>query len=95
MTVTVEWPQQLGATYTVIAVVPLAPITSVSSRVGQLTLSYNIKYNLSVVAATHCGNTTAFIGLHYGEIVYCYTIRLSMCMVCKLIVMSVANFSAR
>ena len=66
VTVTMEWPQQLGAVYNVI-VVPLVPITPVSSGVGELTVSYNVKYNLSVVAVTPCGNTTAFIGLHYGE----------------------------
>ena len=63
VTVTVEWPRQLGAMYNVV-VVPGVPI----STLGQLTLLYNIKYNLSVVAVTPCGSTPAFIGLHYGKI---------------------------
>ena len=70
MTVTVQWPQQIaGAVYNVI-VIPLVPISSDSivNSMVRLTLSYNIIYNLSVVSVTPCGNTTAFIGLHYGEI---------------------------
>ena len=64
-TVTVEWAQQLGAVYTV-RLSPLAPITLTGSTIRQLTLSYNTAYNLSVVAVTPCGNTTASIMLNYG-----------------------------
>ena len=66
VTVTVAWTQQAGAMYD-IGIVPLAPIVSTGNVNSQLTVVYNNEYNLSVVAVTPCGNTTAFITLHYGK----------------------------
>ena len=68
VTVSVNWAQQVGVTYTA-RISPLAPISSTGSNSRQLKLSYNTAYNLSVVAVTPCGTTmVAFIGLHYGEV---------------------------
>ena len=65
VTVTVEWAQQVGAMYDV----RTSPSVLIMHTEGtsRLTVSYNIGYNLSVVTATPCGNTTAFIELKYGE----------------------------
>ena len=68
VTVTVEWAQKGGATYDVSIIPPVAPIlTTTGSASRQLTISYNTKYNLSVVAITPCGNATASMALNYGE----------------------------
>ena len=70
-----EWTQQVEAMYDV-RVVPPAPIVFTGNTSCQLTLSYNIEYNLSVVAVTPCGNAIAFTRLNYGELImhaYTYT----------------------
>ena len=71
VTVTVAWTQNTGAMYD-IGIVPLAiaPIVSTGNVNSQLIVVYNNEYNLSVVAFTPCGNTTAFITLHYGKALY-------------------------
>jgi DNA-directed RNA polymerase subunit K/omega len=61
ITVTVEWDQQVGATYYV-RVFPRVPFPG-----NQLVLQYNTQYNLSVVASTPCTISTAMIELNYGE----------------------------
>ena len=63
VTVSVEWDQQVGAIYYV-RVMPLVPFEIPGN---QLILQYNTQYNLSVVASTLCTNSTATIGLNYGE----------------------------
>ncbi|MCG8626759.1 MAG: hypothetical protein MJE68_32755 [Proteobacteria bacterium] len=69
VTVTVAWIQQAGAMYD-IGIVPPAPIVSTGNVNSQLTVVYNTEYNLSVVAFTPCGNTTAFITLLYGKALF-------------------------
>ena len=78
VTVTLEWAQQVGVTYTgkIIRLSPLAPTLSAGSNSQQLILSYNIEYNLSVVAVIPCGNATAFIRLDYGEV---YNVTVDVC----------------
>ena len=69
VTVTVEWSQQVGATYSV-RVLPLVPIMFNEYTSYQLTVSYNMKHNLSVVANAPCRiGTSAFITLNYGELI--------------------------
>ena len=70
VTVTVEWTQQQGVTY-IVKVSPFVPKTNLTESARyQLTIPYNSTYNLSVVAATPCrSNATAFITLHYGEVI--------------------------
>ena len=66
--VTVGWAQQASVRYYA-NVVPLVPIVSTETAIYQLTISYNTKYNFSVVAAAPCRpNATAFITLKYGEV---------------------------
>ena len=68
--VTVRWtqPQQLLVIYSA-QVVPSVPIMYNGSTSCQLTIQYNVQYNLSVVAATPCRpNATTFSILNYGEI---------------------------
>ena len=77
VTVTVEWVQQMGVTYT-ISVSPLVPIIDTESVGHRLTIPYNTAYNLSVVAATPCrANATTIITLYYGELLHS----------CKMIIM--------
>ena len=69
VTVTVEWTQQTGVTYTV-KVSPSPPtINPIGTTRYQLTIPFNKTYNFSVVAATHCrANAAVYITLHYGEV---------------------------
>ena len=66
VTVTVEWAQQVGATYDV-KLSPSVPLIVNGSSSYQMTVSYNMEYSLSVVAVTPCINATASITLNYGE----------------------------
>ena len=77
VTVTVEWTQQIGALYNV-RVMPLVPIVLIGNVSRQLTLSYNMEYNFSVVAVTPCGNATSFITLNYGKVYIVQHIMLYM-----------------
>ena len=66
VTVTVEWTQQVYATYDVTVVLPV-PIEFTGSTSRRLTILYNTEYNLTVEAAAPCRpNTTALIRLNYG-----------------------------
>ena len=67
VTVTVEWTQQLYATYDVTVVPLVVPIVFTGSTSHKLTIPYNTEYNLTVEAAAPCGpNTTALIRLKCG-----------------------------
>jgi hypothetical protein len=66
VTVTVLWAPIDNITFTT-QVTPLAPIMTTESTSRQLVISYNTEYNLSVTAATPCGNFIASITLSYGE----------------------------
>jgi hypothetical protein len=67
VTVTVEWTQQaLYASYDV-TVVPMVPIVLTGSTSCQLTIPYNMEYNLIVEATAPCRpNTNASILLKHG-----------------------------
>jgi hypothetical protein len=66
VTVTVEWTQQVYATYN-ITVVPMVSIVFTGSTSRRLTIPYNKKYNLTVEATAPCRpNTTASILLKHG-----------------------------
>ena len=72
VTVTVEWAQHVDITTYITRISPLAQPTLSTGIPGLsnrrlLILSYNTSYNLTVVAVTPCGNTTAYIELKYGE----------------------------
>jgi hypothetical protein len=70
VTVAVEWTQlQLYAVYNVtVAPVALDPIVSIGRTSRQLTILYNMEYNLTVEATAPCRpSTTALIGINYGE----------------------------
>ena len=65
VTVTVEWTQPVGAVYNV-KILPSVTMLSTGST-NQLTIPYNIEYNLTVETTAPCGtNTTALIRLKYG-----------------------------
>jgi hypothetical protein len=67
VTVTLEWPREAGAVYSV-NVSPLTEFTNVtsdSSIITSLTISYNIQYNVSIVSGL-CGVTTTRI-LNHGK----------------------------
>ena len=72
VTVIVEWAlaQQIDNITFSSEVSPLVPIALTGSESRQLTVSYNIKYNFSVVAVAPCGNATASITLNYGKIIH-------------------------
>ena len=64
-TVTLEWPQFSGETYSV-AAVPEAVHMMVTGN-AQLVMLYNTEYNVTVTA-TLCGHRSAsnFTTIHYG-----------------------------
>ena len=84
VTVTLQWPREAGAVYSV-NVLPEAPHTELTNHhndvVINLTISYNIQYNASIVAISLCGVTTATTKIlkygrceHDSEIVYMYQV---------------------
>ena len=67
--VTLQWPREAGAVYH-INIVPQTPhiqLTNAMTIVINLTVSYNIQYNVSIVSSL-CGATTTKL-LNYGK--YC------------------------
>ena len=72
VTVILEWTLEYSGTFYSyhVTVVPSVAILTYSGRVRvQLKVSYDVSYNISVVASSLCGqrNVTAFTILHYGE----------------------------
>ena len=68
VTVTVEWAQEVGAVYNV-RIVPMVPITVISSVSRQLTIPYNTKHILSVEAVAPCradATASTNLTLNYG-----------------------------
>ena len=69
VTVTVEWTEEEGVlnNITVVSIVPQVPIEFIGHTSVQLTLSYNIEYNISVKAALPCQNEVpSHVQLFYG-----------------------------
>jgi hypothetical protein len=68
VTVTVEWTQQVYASYNIMVLpIPLVPIVFTGSTSRQLTIPYNTEHNLTVEAIAPCRpTTTAVIELKYG-----------------------------
>ena len=66
VTATLEWTQENDVTYNV-SIFPLVTVETSEGSSVQLTLLYNIHYNVSIVA-TRCGKSTTIITLHYGKI---------------------------
>ena len=67
-TVTLEWPQFSGETYSVVTI-PEAEHKSFNTNTSvQLVMFYNIQYNVNVTA-TFCGhrNATNFTKVYYGN----------------------------
>ena len=71
VTVTLEWSQHSGETYTVVTVPEAVNVSFITSTSVQLVLLYNTEYNVTVTA-TLCGhsNATNFTTIHYGIIVH-------------------------
>ena len=73
VTVTVNWIQDVYTVYYV-SVSPMVPLITVPRSIlsRQLTIPYNMEYNLSIEATAPCRrNATAFIRLKYGETANC------------------------
>ena len=71
VTVAVEWTEEEGMLYniTIINIVPQISIESIGRTSVQLTLLYNIEYNISVEAALPCQNQVpSHVQLFYGEL---------------------------
>ena len=65
ITVTLQWPREAGAVYSA-SVSPEIPHTKfTTSNHINLTISYNIQYNVSIVSSL-CGVTTTKV-LNYGK----------------------------
>ena len=82
VTVTVEWTQNVGITYTA-KVLPMVPLISVGETNRRLIILYNTVYNFSVVAATPCRpNATSSTIIDYGEVYYgcvCTHVHVELC----------------
>ena len=68
VTVTLQWPQEAGAVYHVNAMPHIESITNhnTSTVVINLTISYNIHYNVSIVSSL-CGVTITRVLKYYGK----------------------------
>ena len=66
VTITLKWAQGDNEFYNV-AVVPHMPVQYTGSTTLELTLLYNIQYNMSIVAFLCEYNTTDIIELLYGK----------------------------
>ena len=67
VTVTLQWPREAGAVYSV-NVSPQTPLTELTNAMTimiNLTISYNTRYNMSIVSSL-CGITTTKV-LNYGK----------------------------
>ena len=71
VTVTLEWSQFSGETYSVATVPEPVNLSFIMSNSVQLVLHYNTQYNLSVIA-TLCGyrNATTNLMIYYGNNYY-------------------------
>ena len=67
VTVTLQWPREPGAFYSVnvSSPTPHTELTNAMTVKINLTVSYNIQYNVSIVSSL-CGVTTTKV-LNYGE----------------------------
>ena len=67
VTVTFQWPRETGAIYHVTALpqTPHVKVTNVMTVTINLTVSYDIQYNISIVSSL-CGITTTKV-LNYGK----------------------------
>ena len=68
VTVTLEWPQFSGETYTVTAIPEPVNMSFIMSTRVQLVMLYNTQHNV-MVAATLCGhrNATTNLMIYYGN----------------------------
>ena len=67
ISVTLEWTRTNGVSYS-IRVDPEVAVNYTGRNSAQITVSYNIKYNISVVASL-CGiTTTNFAIIHHGKL---------------------------
>ena len=63
-----EWTHQHGVVSYDIRISPSAPKIIINGNTSRrLMVSYNIEYNLSIIAVTSCGNAIASVTLNYGE----------------------------
>ena len=71
VTVTLEWPQFSGETYSIVAVPQPVNMSSIMSTSVQLVLLYNTEYNVTVTANL-CGysNATNIATIYYGITVH-------------------------
>ena len=77
VTVIVEWAlaQQMDNYISFSTKVsPSVPIALIGNTSRQLIVSYNIEYNLSIVAVTACGNATSSTTLNYSKIIILHII---------------------
>ena len=67
VTVTLQWPREAGAVYSVSvsSQIPHTELTNAMIIVINLTVSYNLQYNVSIVSSL-CGVTTTKV-LNYGK----------------------------
>ena len=68
MRVTLEWTNKNGVTYTVSSDPEVLDISYTGSNSTQLAVSYNTKYNISVVASLCGKNDTVFTIINYGKL---------------------------
>ena len=80
VTVILEWVQENGTSYNV-SVVPQASIRFTRSTSIQLTVLYNVLYNVSIVASLCGQNTTGISVLSYGELVAIYEKPAHVCLI--------------
>ena len=67
--VLLEWIPQKGVLYN-ISTSPKVAVMTLSDTSVQFSASYNIHYNVSIVAASVCGQNMTVVDFHYSELSY-------------------------
>ena len=67
-----EWIPQKGVIYNISTNPKVADMTLLSDTSVQYLASYNIHYNVSIVATSVCGQNMTVVAFHYSELYHFY-----------------------
>ena len=69
VTVILQWSTKNGVSY-IVNINPQVALNHMGRNIAQLIVSYNIKYNISIMASLCGTNRTTFIVVKYGKLLY-------------------------
>ena len=65
--VRLQWTPQNGVIYNISTNPKVAIVDLITTPSVQFSVSYNIHYEVSIVATSNCGQNRTGVSLHYGE----------------------------